>query len=222
MEKTLPKKCRILDACAGTGIYAFALAEKGHEVVAGDLLGVNVDQMRKRQAENHLLEQIYAGNILDLSQFEGGSFDAVLNLGAYYHQCDREEREKGIKESLRVLKDGGIIVIAYINRYANYYGHGSEMLKNFEIFEYYMEHGHLPGNELFYATTPALFKNEIQKFNLTELYNVASDGPLFCMRDTLQKMDDATLMRYIDMHISHSPDASILGMSEHCMYIRRK
>ena len=222
IEKILNKKSKILDACAGTGIYAFELAKRGHEVIAGDLIDVNVEKMMKCQAENNLLKHIYQGNILDLSQFEDKSFDVVMNLGSYYHLCDREDRIKSIKESLRVLNDGGIIIIAYINRYSNYYGHCSEMLENFQIFEYYMEHGHLPGNELFYATTPNLFKDEIKQFNLMELYNLASDGPLFCMRDTLQKMDEITLSKYIDMHISHSLDTSILGMSEHCLYIGRK
>lgn len=109
----LNKKCRILDACAGTGIYAFELAKRGHEVIAGDLIDANVEKMRKRQEENNLLKHIYEGNILNLSQIEDNSFDVVMNLGAYYHLCNREEREKGIKESLRVLKDGGIIAAFY-------------------------------------------------------------------------------------------------------------
>ena len=34
---------RVLDACAGTGVYSFYLAEKGHSVTACDLVGHNIE-----------------------------------------------------------------------------------------------------------------------------------------------------------------------------------
>lgn len=106
LNKVISKNSIILDACAGSGKYAFALAKEGHKVVAGDLVDVNVDMIRKQQEKTPLLHEIYEGNIVDLSRFKDESFDAILNFGAYYHMCDDSERKKSIIESLRVLKKG--------------------------------------------------------------------------------------------------------------------
>lgn len=222
LNKVIPKNSSILDACAGSGKYAFALAKQGHSIVAGDLIDVNVKMIREQQKDTPLLKDIYEGSILDLSRFKDESFDVVLNFGAYYHICDDGKREKSVSESLRVLKKGGIYALAYINRYANYYGHAEEMLLNFDMFEYYMQNGHLENSNLFYASSPEMVENEMKNFNLKQLYNVASDGPLFCIRDTLNKMPKDTFNRYVRMHLSICENRSTFGMSEHGLYIGRK
>lgn len=222
LNKVIPKSSSILDACAGSGKYAFALAKEGHSIVAGDLVDVNVNMIRKQQKDTPLLNEIYEGSILDLSRFEDESFDVVLNFGAYYHICDAGEREKSISESLRVLKKGGIYALAYINRHANFYGHAEEMLFNFDMFEYYMQNGHLENSNLFYASSPEMVENEMKNFNLEQLYNVASDGPLFCIRDTLSKMSEDTFDRYVRMHLSICENRTTLGISEHGLFIGRK
>jgi ubiquinone/menaquinone biosynthesis C-methylase UbiE len=38
LDKVIKPNSKILDACAGGGIYAFHLAKKGHKVIAGDLI----------------------------------------------------------------------------------------------------------------------------------------------------------------------------------------
>jgi 2-polyprenyl-3-methyl-5-hydroxy-6-metoxy-1,4-benzoquinol methylase len=72
--KCCPPKCRILDACAGTGIYAFKLAEYGYEVTAGDLIESNVEKMRRQNAAVPLLSEISQTDIRDLSRFENERF----------------------------------------------------------------------------------------------------------------------------------------------------
>ena len=53
----------------------------------------------------------------DMGIFEDESFDVVLNMGPFYHLVNSYDREKCMKESLRVLKKGGYLIIAYIPRY---------------------------------------------------------------------------------------------------------
>ncbi|WP_315110008.1 class I SAM-dependent methyltransferase [Clostridium intestinale] len=222
LNKVIPKNSSILDACAGAGKYAFALAKEGHSIVAGDLVDINVNMIREQQKGTPLLNDIYEGSILDLSRFKDESFDVVLNFGAYYHICDDGKREKSTSESLRVLKKGGIYALAYINRYANFYGHAEEMLLDFDMFEYYMQNGHLENSNLFYASSPEMVENEMKNFNLKQLYNIASDGPVFYIRDTLNKMPEDTFDRYVRMHLSICENRSTLGISEHGLFIGRK
>lgn len=77
----------ILDCAAGTGAYAFYLADKGHAVTA-----------------------------TDISCFKDESFDVVLNMGPFYHLTDEDARSKCLSESIRVLKKGGLLITAYIPR----------------------------------------------------------------------------------------------------------
>ena len=104
---------RILDACAGTGRYAYYLANKGHIVTACDLVERNVDIIKSKPDANKLAE-ISVCNTTDLSRFESNSFDIVLCMGALYHLNSKELQEKVISECVRVCKSGGIVVLAYI------------------------------------------------------------------------------------------------------------
>lgn len=78
LDEIIGTKSKILGCVAGTGIYAFWLADKGHDVTA-----------------------------TDMSCFADDSFDIVLNMGPFYHLITEEQREKCMKECLRVLRKGG-------------------------------------------------------------------------------------------------------------------
>lgn len=222
IKKVSPTGCKILDACAGTGIYAFPLAESGYEVTAGDLIDINVEKIEKQQMQTPILKDIYRGSILDLSRFEDENFNVVLNLGAYYHMCNVEERMDAIKEGLRVLKKDGIYVMSYINRYANYMSHCKEMENDFGFFERYMENGHIDNNYVFYASTPELVEKEIRGFGLSELYNISADGPIFMYRNSVDEMSNENFERFLNVHFKTCEVRSILGYSEHGLYIGRK
>ena len=114
-DMLLPKGGKILDCCAGGGVYSFYLAEKGFKVTATDLSPKNI-QIIRQDKRSGMLNEIMQLNALDMSCFESNSFDAVLCMGALYHLKTEAERRKCIAECLRVLKDGGIFVLAYINR----------------------------------------------------------------------------------------------------------
>lgn len=117
LKKYLPlSNAKILDCCAGTGAYAFALAKEGASVTAGDLVPGNVAQMQSHP-DAQLLESTYTGTATDLSDYQSNSFDSVLCMGALYH-LPESERDVCIRECLRVLKPGGMLVIAWHSVYA--------------------------------------------------------------------------------------------------------
>jgi 2-polyprenyl-3-methyl-5-hydroxy-6-metoxy-1,4-benzoquinol methylase len=57
---------KILDACAGTGVYSYYLAEQGHGVTSYDLVSNNVDLIKQHE-KAELLDDIQVMNVLDLS-----------------------------------------------------------------------------------------------------------------------------------------------------------
>ncbi len=118
LEKHIPPHSAVLDSCAGTGAYAFPLAEAGHVVTAGDIVPRHVARMREKDAGN--LREIYEGDAADLSRFGADSFDAVLCLGALYH-LRGDAAERAVAEGARVLKRGGVFAMSYINHTGVYF-----------------------------------------------------------------------------------------------------
>lgn len=115
MDFYIRRPSRILDCCAGTGDYAFYLAKSNHSVVAGDLLRTHTDIIRANSLSK-MLESVYCGNILDLKQFPDNSFDVIICFGAFYHLTNRCDRDSALYEIVRMLKNGGIVIITYLIR----------------------------------------------------------------------------------------------------------
>ena len=106
LEKVIPQNSSILDCCAGTGVYAFELAKK-HRVVASDLSGKHVRQMREIQKGKPVLEAVYQLDVCRMDCFEDESFDVVIVSNALHIV---PQPEKALQEIKRVLKDDGVLI----------------------------------------------------------------------------------------------------------------
>jgi SAM-dependent methyltransferase len=107
----------ILDAGGGTGTYSFWLAALGHRVTFLDLSDVHVRAAEQRSAAAAVrLAEIRQGTALALPWPDVG-FDMVLNMGPMYH-LPPDQRQKALAEMRRVLRPAGLLVSAYISRFA--------------------------------------------------------------------------------------------------------
>lgn len=82
-NKIIPAHSKIFDGCAGTGHYAFTLAEQGHSVVASDIVPHNIDIILKKQERSPILEDIFVGDICACNHYNDHYFDVVLCMGAF-------------------------------------------------------------------------------------------------------------------------------------------
>jgi ubiquinone/menaquinone biosynthesis C-methylase UbiE len=120
IERYLNKdKLEILDIGGGAGYYSFWLHEKGHNVTLIDLSPKNIELVQKNSAATgRKLKKVEIGDAVNLN-ISDEQFDIVLMLGPLYHLTDRAERIIALREALRVLKPGGLLLAAVISRYGS-------------------------------------------------------------------------------------------------------
>lgn len=219
LDRFLPPAAKVLDSCAGSGVYSYYLAEQGHLVTAGDIVPHNVKLIREKQKKTPLLSAVYHGDALDLSRFAGASFDAVLLMGALYHFHDPADRRRAVKESLRLLKEDGLFFCTYMNRYAVILNNSAGSLDNIgEILSFARE-----GKEgIFYASTPEEMKGLMEECRVEKLCHLALDGVSAFLRETAGILDEEGAQRWRDYHLATCEVPSLLGYSYHNMLIGKK
>lgn len=111
-----PPPARILDVGGGPGAHARWLVADGYEVHVIDPIPRHLPQAERVGATAVL------GDARDLPQSDA-SYDVVLLLGPLYHLPERADRDRALAEAHRVLKPGGLLAVAGINRYASLFEH---------------------------------------------------------------------------------------------------
>lgn len=103
IEKYLKTGMRILEIGAATGRYSHALAQKGYQVDAVELVEHNIEIFKQNTlpGENVTITQ---GNAMDLSAFANDTYDITLLLGPMYHLFTTEDKLKAVSEAIRVTK----------------------------------------------------------------------------------------------------------------------
>jgi ubiquinone/menaquinone biosynthesis C-methylase UbiE len=107
----------VLDIGGGPGRYSIWLAQQGYRVTLADLSPELLDVAREKAGEAGVgLDAVVEANATDLSQFGDGAFDAVLCMGPFYHLIEETDRTQAASELGRVLKPGGTVFAAFLNR----------------------------------------------------------------------------------------------------------
>ncbi len=121
LERYVPRRATVADIGVGVGHYAELLARRGCAVhltdISEQLLHAAQARLREAGLADHIagVERASATN---LHCFPDGALDAVLCLGPLYHLCEPAERRRAVAEAARVLRPGGIVFAAGINRLA--------------------------------------------------------------------------------------------------------
>ena len=218
-DRLFKPNSRILDACAGAGRYSLYLAEKGHFVTACDLVEHNINVIKSKPNADKLTD-IAVCNVLDLSRFEDNSFDVVLCMGALYHLCTNDLREKAILECKRVCKAGGTIALAYITKIgailANINDDASNMGGLIKIIQGTDDEGP------FYCADPREIDGIAVNCGLEKLHHIGVDGIIHNIEYKLNAATDENFNKYLEYHYATCEDESIIGASVHGLWIGRK
>lgn len=113
IEKYIRPVDRVLEVGAGTGRYSHTLARQGYAVDAVELVEHNVEVFRQNTQPNESIT-IAQGNATDLSAFQDNEYDITLLLGPLYHLYEKEDKQRALREAIRVTKQGGVVFAAYV------------------------------------------------------------------------------------------------------------
>ncbi|MEY2423683.1 MAG: hypothetical protein QOI95_3750 [Acidimicrobiaceae bacterium] len=106
----------IIDVGGATGVHARWLAEAGFRVHI-----VDVTPRHVAKAHADLADLGVTAEVGDARRLPAGAatYDAVLMLGPMYHLPSRADRLAAFGEARRVVRPGGLVVVAAISRFAS-------------------------------------------------------------------------------------------------------
>lgn len=226
IEKYARPGMHILEIGAATGRYSHALAQKGYQVDAVELIERNIDIFKQNTIPGEHVS-ITQGNAMDLSLFESNTYDITLLLGPMYHLFTTEDKLKALSEAIRVTKKGGIIFAAYCMSDASILSYGFIRGQIHNLVEKGMVN---TGTFDTFSNPWDIFalhrKEDIDRlrgnFNVTQLHFIASDGFTNYMRETIDNMDDSTYEIYLKYHFATCERPDMVGRSHHTLDIFRK
>jgi SAM-dependent methyltransferase len=221
---------RILDVGGGPGIHAAWLADEGFGVHVVDLSNRHVEKVLDDLSAVGVTAEV--GDATSLAHADN-SFDVVLLLGPLYHLTERDSRLQALREARRVVRPGGLVFVAGINRFASLFdglARGFLFDPEFrEIVDQDLENGQHrnPNNRSHWFTTayfhaPAELRGEIEDSGLEVLDLLGVEG-LAAWLDQLagqwgtSEGRDAIL--FAARAIENEP--SLLGLSPHLLAVSR-
>ncbi|MGE5674473.1 MAG: class I SAM-dependent methyltransferase [Mycobacterium leprae] len=219
---------RVLDIGGGPGRYSIALAGQGYQVTLLDLSASHLAFARQKAAEAGVtLAGTVHGNALDLSAFGDASFDVVLLMGPLYHLLDAAERTRALQEACRVLKPGGILGVAFINRFARLHtreprelvAHAAEIEAELATGSRHDTDG---GFTDAYCAHPAEVEPLLAAYGCTLLAMLVSEGIRFDAESAAQQLSGADWERWVDLNYRVAREESVWGAGIHLMAVARK
>jgi 2-polyprenyl-3-methyl-5-hydroxy-6-metoxy-1,4-benzoquinol methylase len=228
----IPESATVADVGVGVGHYSELLASRGSNVhlvdVASRLLEAAKGRLTKAGLEKQVLSVTHA-SATDLSFLPDASCDAVLMLGPFYHLSLPEERRQAVAEARRVLRQGGLLFAAGINRMTMLrwiYKDGPEsILEEREWLEPYVKTGNFPPVEpgvptTLHMTTIAEFRADFSNFQELVLAGLESFATFH--EEILLKLSSEQARIWLDLIEETGKTPEGLGMTGHFLYIGRK
>jgi SAM-dependent methyltransferase len=230
LDNYLPPGGNMLEIGAATGAYTIPLAKRGYNVTAVDLSPRLLEICQKMVAEEQLEEKAtcMVADARDLSKIGNTLFDAVLMMGPLYHLVEKEDRETALEEAHKKLKPGGKIFSTFICRY----GIWGDILKNIPHYIEYQndlksvlekgrdtELAYKPGNFRGYFSTPGEIIPLHKKAGFNKLVLAGLEPCISADDESYNKLQGEQRRLWLDLFLSLSTEATIIGASRHLLYI---
>ena len=226
VEKYLKPGMKVLEIGAATGRYSHALAQKGYEVDAVELVQHNIDIFREKTQPGERVT-IRQGNAKELHFFADDSYDITLLLGPMYHLFTVEEEKQALSEAIRVTKKGGVVFAAYCGNEATMiqscFGQGLLREKRYQDLVDPVTFKAYPDPTEFFQ----LYRKEdidalMEGFPVERLHYVGTDMATNYMRATIDEMEEELFQMYLKYHFAICERGDLVGASHHILDVFRK
>jgi len=121
LERFVRSGDRVLEVGAASGRFTVELARLGARVTVADIsqgqLDLNETNLRQAALEDHV-EQRLVADVVDLSGFDEGAFDAAVCFGGPLSWV-LDEADRAVDELLRVTRSGGHVLIGVMSLYGS-------------------------------------------------------------------------------------------------------
>jgi len=224
---------KVCEIGVGGGHYSEFLARRGCRLLLVDvsarLLGAVTEKLRKGGLADALAGCHHASGAR-LDGLQSKSLDLVLLMGPLYHLRSLEERRRSVQESARILKKGGTLFAAGINRLA----YLRDLLRmNFApasgrvaFHQQYLRDGnldpeHAPPIGWAHLTTAAEFLSLFEeRFERTAFLGVESFTTMY--QKTVSGLPAAEAELWLDLVEETGQTPEGIGQSDHFLFIGRK
>jgi SAM-dependent methyltransferase len=232
LEAHLPATGRILEIGAATGGYTTWLAERGYQVTAVELSENQVKRCRERLAERGLDGRVrcFVADARDLSSVPGGDFDAVLLMGPLYHLTVRENRILALREAVRRLTPGGILVSSLISRFGilgHLLRHVPQWIENHREVRSVLERGHDPadapkgGFHGYYVTVDEIVPLH-EEAGLQTIVVAGVEPAISADDESYNRLEGDQRRLWLDLLYQISREPSLVASSRHLLYVGRR
>lgn len=224
---------RVLDVGGGPGRYAITLAQRGYEVTLFDLSAACLQMARERAAEaGAALSAVEQGTATNLGCYPDETFDAVLLMGPLYHLLEHERRRQALAEAVRVLLPGGMLLAAFITRYAGLRWAAVNdplwPLENRQIFEGVMEDGVQPPHGtpgsgfVAWFAHPSEVEPLLSGAGLELVTILGVEGVVSMIEERVNALCGEAWDLWVDLNYRLAADPSIHGCVEHLLAVAVK
>jgi SAM-dependent methyltransferase len=229
----VPDVVKVAEIGVGSGLYSEYLARKGCRLHLVDVSARLLEAAAERLRAAGLGAAITGASHESATRLESlatGSFDAVLLLGPLYHLCDVDSRRLAVAEAARVLRPGGWLFAAGINRLSylrDLLRESPEKVCQRRAFhQQYLRDGnldpeHAPPIGYAHLTTVAEFRALFaDTFVETALTGTESFSTAWQTRlnDLPREEEEA----WLDLIDATGQSAEGLGLSDHFLYVGRR
>ena len=228
----IPEKATVADVGVGVGHYSELLASRGSNIHMVDVASRLLEAAQERLTKAGLTAQILSisnASATDLSFIPDDSCDAVLMLGPFYNLSLPEDRHKAAAEARRILRKGGLLFAAGINRMTilqwRYSDYAENILEERGWLEPYALTGDVPSHEagvpsIWHLATIAEFRADFTDFQEIVLTGVESFARGH--EENLLKLSPEQAEVWLDLIEKTGRTPEGLGMTGHFLYIGQK
>jgi len=238
LRKYLPKRGNILDCGCGSGNYSIVLAGMGYNValvdISSKLLEIAKNKFLRCGRQDKIIAIVNTSST-NLGVFKDNFFDATICFGPLYHLPRPDDQEKTVKELWRTLKVGGILFISAISYYGvigtvvKSYPEEFKMKNHEPMFLYGIHLSKWHGDDISVFPDAKFWKPlELKKFmekrGFETIEMAACEGIFTHLREYVNEIskDKAIWNKIVRIAIESSNDPTLLGNTEHFLWIGKK